>query len=76
VRWNLNRHTVMGHVRRSGVPLRVQGITKADLPAVIRLYKEGLSLAAIGERYGVAHTTVRKELMKAGVPRRKPWRRS
>lgn len=72
-RWGINRHTVMKHLRASGVELRRQGIAEADIPEVVRLYESGLSLARIGERYGCEHSTVRNVLLKMGVKMRKPW---
>lgn len=76
-RFRLNKTTVRAHLRRAGVPTRLNPIklTADDVGTVANLYARGQSLAVIGKQFGVNAETVRKALVRSGVsPRaRKGW---
>jgi hypothetical protein len=46
------------------------GEDPAVIAETVRLYRTGLSCAAVGERMGVTHSAVLSRLQKAGEPRR------
>ena len=74
--FKIHRVTASQHLQRSGVVMRRQGLSDADTVTAADLYAEGWSLARIGERFGVAHTTVRRALLVVGVRMREPWERA
>ncbi len=76
VRFGLHRTTVAGHLRRTGIILRRQGIPDDQLAQVVRLYGEGWSCQRLAERYSCDDETVRQTLKRAGVRLRAPWERS
>lgn len=47
-----------------------------DVAAITAAYESGLSLAEVGQRFGISDETVRQILKGAGVPRRRPARRN
>lgn len=68
-RFGVNRTTVMGHVKRRGVPRRREcGWGPEELAFAARLYAEGHSLAAVGRRLGVDKSTVSNRFRRAGLP--------
>ena len=74
-RFNVNRTTVLTHLDRNSVPRRQTGpkLSAEDVARAAGLYRDGLSLAAIGHRFGVTASTVGKALRRANVqirPRR------
>lgn len=73
--FKVHRVTVAGQLRRLAVPLRRQGITDDNLPEATRLYREGWSLARLGEKYGCHAETVRQALLRTGITLRAPWER-
>jgi DNA-binding CsgD family transcriptional regulator len=78
-RFNIHRTTVLAHLERNGVPRRRSGpkLRDEDVEAAI-LYRDGLSLKAIGVRFLVAPDTIEKALRHVGVkirPRR-GWSRA
>ena len=73
--FKVNRTTVLAHLDRNGVPRRPTGPKLSDKHAAEAgdLCRDGLSLAAIGHRFGVTASTVGKALRRANVqirPRR------
>jgi lambda repressor-like predicted transcriptional regulator len=50
--------TVRRHLAKAGVPTRRSPLSGDQLEEAKRLRADGWSLRALGERYGVAHTTV------------------
>jgi hypothetical protein len=74
-RFNVNRTTVLAHLDRNSVPRRQTGpkLSAEDVARAAGLYRDGLSLAAIGQRLRVNASTVGKALRRAEVqirPRR------
>ena len=75
VAFGLHRQTVTDHLERRGVPRRVnvRKLTPRDIAIGARLYESGDSLATVARALNVDATTVRRELVRAGVairPRR------
>ncbi len=75
LRWELHRTTVAGHLLRTGVPLRRQGIPNQELEEAVRLYGGGWSCQRLAERYDCDDETVRQALKRSGVKMRMPWER-
>jgi predicted DNA-binding protein YlxM (UPF0122 family) len=67
--YEIHRTTVLDHLKRAGVPTRPnrRKLTDEQVKEAARLYQGGLSLKAVGQRFGVDAQTVRKKLKKAGV---------
>ena len=79
-RFNIHRTTVLAHLERNGVPRRRSGpkLSDEDVHEAAVLYRDGLSLKAIGVRFLVAPDTIGKGLRRVGVkvrPRR-GWTRA
>jgi hypothetical protein len=73
--FKIHRTTVLAHLERNGVPRRRMGskLSDEDVDGAAVLYRDGLSLEAIGHRFLVAPDTVAKALRHVGVqlrPRR------
>ena len=66
-----HRTTVSEVLKRNGVKLRRTPAPADQIQEMIRLYESGLSLARVGERFGVNASTVLKHLRERGVPTRK-----
>ena len=78
--FNIHRTTVLAHLERNGVPRRRSGpkLSNEDVHEAAILYRDGLSLKAIGRRFLVAPDTIGKALRRVGVkirPRR-GWTRA
>jgi hypothetical protein len=66
--FGVNRTTVIGHVRRHGVPKRDRrALRGTDLNRAIDLYAEGRSADWVAGELEVAASTVRRALKNAGV---------
>jgi hypothetical protein len=76
IRLQVNRHTVAAALERAGVQPRARGLTPAQVAQACRLYRDGWSLARIGETHAVTANTVRRYLLLAGVAMRSPNERS
>lgn len=78
--FRINRTTVLGHVRRHGVPKRDRrGLLGDNLDRAIELYIAGRSADWVAEELEVAPSTVRRALKDAGVamrPQGRPRRSS
>ena len=70
--WDVHRETVRQHLDRAEVPHRPVGLSLEVVPELTRMYDSGCSLLAIGKKYGVAGSTVRRHLLAAGVAIRRP----
>jgi uncharacterized protein (DUF433 family) len=64
--FGVHRTTVIAHLERQGAPRR-SGIVANNIDEAIRLYKEGWSLARVGEHFDVDAETVRRALRTAKV---------
>ena len=61
------RTTVTAILERSGVELRLAGLSNAQVAEACRLYPGGWWLARLADRYSVNDMTVRRYLLLAGV---------
>jgi DNA invertase Pin-like site-specific DNA recombinase len=59
-----HRATVSGTLRREGAGVRMRGLDREQTDEAIKLYADGMSLARIGEHFGVDHGTVGRQLRK------------
>jgi len=74
--FHVNRTTVLGHVRRHGVPKRDRRALRQDgIQRAVKLYAEGRSAEWVAEELDVAASTVRRDLKEAGVTMRPGGRR-
>jgi hypothetical protein len=73
----VNRTTVLGHVRRNGVPKRDRrALRQDDVKRAAKLYAEGRSAEWVAGELQVAASTLRRALKDAGVIVRPKGRRS
>ncbi len=65
-RFNIHRTTVLAHLERNGVPRRRSGpkLSDDDVHEAAGLYRDGLSLKAIGVRFLVPPDTIGKALRR------------
>ncbi len=70
-----HRETVVRHLVHARVEIRQRGLTIGQAEAVKSLYLDGLTLAEIGQRFGVASSTVGRCLHGQGVSLRPAARR-
>ena len=74
--FRVNRTTVLGHVRRHGVPKRDRrALQGGDVERAAELYAGGQSAEWVAAQLGVAASTVRRALKDAGVVLRPGGRR-
>ena len=74
--FRVHRTTVLGHVRRHGVPKRQgRALQGGDVNRVAQLYAAGKSADWVAAQLGVAASTVRRTLKDAGVALRPGGRR-
>jgi lambda repressor-like predicted transcriptional regulator len=69
-RYELHKRTIADHLRRRGVQPRYIALTDTDIRIAAKLYRQGLSLVAIGDRFGVNDCTIMRALHKLGVTMR------
>jgi transposase-like protein len=68
----IHRVTVSEIIRRAGVSTRRRGLDPGQVERALRLYREGWSLARLGQRFEVDGTTVWRALRGRGVVMRPP----
>jgi hypothetical protein len=68
--FDVHRTTIVRHLADARVATRYRILSDADLVEAHRLYEQGLSLARVGEHFGVATRTVLNAFQRAGVPTR------
>jgi hypothetical protein len=74
--FRVNRTTVLGHVRRHGVPKRDRRALQGDeVDRAAQLYAGGQSADWVAAQLGVAASTVRRALKDAGMTLRPAGRR-
>lgn len=56
------------------MPIRRQGLPEDKVAEAAELYRSGLTLAQVGERYGVSVNAVRSKLLAVGVEMRRSRR--
>jgi hypothetical protein len=71
-RFGIERRTVSNILHRHQVPMRRRGLSPEQVDDAIHLYNLGWSLARVGQRLGVDHTTVLTKLRERGMPTRDP----
>jgi len=74
-RFGVHRTTVTCLLRRHNVQPRPVGLSPGQLCDATRLYREGWSLAKLGDKFGVDDMTVRRYLLLADVAMRSPHER-
>ena len=62
--------TIVRTLRNAGADVRYLAMTDDDVDDARRMYESGLSLAAVGEHFGVATRTVLNAFRNAGVATR------
>lgn len=66
--FRIDRTTILGHVRRHGIPKRDRRALRGDdVARAVNLYTEGRSAEWVAEELRVAPSTVRRGLRDAGV---------
>jgi transposase len=65
--FEVERRTVSAILQREGVPPRQRGLNVEQVDEAVQLYGQSWSLARIGEKLGVEHSTVRNRLRERGV---------
>ena len=74
-RFGVHRTTVTCLLRRHNVQPRPVGLSPGQLNDTTRLYREGWSLAKLGDKFGVDDMTERRYLLLADVAIRSPHKR-
>jgi hypothetical protein len=75
-RWfGIHRNTVTDLLVRHGIELRQVGLSPNQVRDACRLYRDGWSLAKLGDKFGVDDMTVRRYLLLADVAIRSPHER-
>lgn len=75
--FGVHKATVIAHLERAGVPGRRwpgRTLSLTQVQEAVQLYESGLSLVAVGERFGVDKRQVSRALRGAGVEIRKSCR--
>ncbi len=74
--YHIHRTTVMNHLRRNKVKTRRfhRGLNGGQVRRAAERYTFGMSLAQLGEEFGVDAEVIRREFIKLGLPRRLPGR--
>lgn len=70
--YGIAKATVLKLLRTNGATIRRQGLTPADVKHAIGLYRDGRSLAWIGDQLSVSPMTVSSALKRSGITLRDP----
>ncbi|WP_100517200.1 helix-turn-helix domain-containing protein [Mycobacteroides abscessus] len=65
--YGIAKGTVLKLLRANNATMRRQGLNAVTAKQAATLYRDGKSLAAIGEKFGVNPTTVRSALVKQNI---------
>jgi len=68
MKFDINRLTVMEHVKRARIRPRWRILTPEDMIHAINLYQAGQSLEQVGDQLGVNAETIRLTLRRHGTP--------
>ena len=68
--FGLSKGSVLKVLREAGAVMRNQGLNDGQIEEAQQLYEIGWSLARVGEKFGVDHGTVWRQLVKRGVQMR------
>jgi len=75
--YRLGKGSVLKILRSGGAAIRVpRRLSESEIDEVVALYRDGQSLARIGERFGVVADTVSAALEGRGIARRDPQGRA
>jgi DNA-binding MarR family transcriptional regulator len=74
-RFGIHRVTVTALLKRHGNELRHAGLAPEQIPVAASLYRQGWSLAKLGDLLGADPSTVWRKLRAAGVRMRSPNQR-
>ncbi|MCX4098022.1 hypothetical protein [Nocardia sp. alder85J] len=67
-KFSIQRQTVSKHLHASGVTMRQQGLSEAQVERAVELYvEERLTLKQVGAKLGADAGTVRLALLRRGV---------
>lgn len=72
-KFGIHRSTVGKFLKERGIETRPT-LKPEDIPTAAALYRSGLTLAQVAQRYGIAKDTVRLKLIEAGVTMRSSWK--
>ncbi|MFT4264080.1 MAG: hypothetical protein QM572_11910 [Nocardioides sp.] len=72
IEFGIERRTVSIRLKAAGVSMRHQAPTNAQVDEMVRLYRSGLSMAAVGEGLGFHPASVLRHLRRRGVVTRDP----
>lgn len=70
--FGLHRTTVRAILDRAGITVRPREMSTTQVNLAIKLYADGLSLQAVGERLGFNAQTIANRLLVAGIQMRSP----
>lgn len=73
--FKIHRSTVSEHLKRQGIDMRGQGLTRDQVREAAELYRNDWSLSRLGDRFEVDGTTVWRALRQTEVVMRKPSER-
>ncbi len=73
-RLGIERGLIADLLRERGVAMKCRLVDAVDIEAATDLYTSGLSLAKVGEHFGVSAWSVLRAFRSSGVPTRKPRR--
>lgn len=73
--FGLHRTTVRAILDRAGATVRPREMSSAQVNLAVKLYAEGLSLQAVGERLGFNAQTIANRLQNQGLQMRDPHER-
>lgn len=65
-KYGIARQTVIDHCKRAGRARQVRPLDAAEAREAARLYETGLSLVAVGERFGVGRGAVKTAVLARG----------
>lgn len=66
----VNCRTISAHLARRGVRTRYRILGEEEMANAVRLYERGLSLARVGEHFGVSAGTMLNAFKRTSVPTR------
>jgi DNA-binding CsgD family transcriptional regulator len=73
-KYGRNRNTVSSVLKRNGVVVTRERMDESAIRQAKQLFADGLSLKQVGQQLGICESTIRKTLMRSGVPMRLPRR--
>lgn len=74
-RFGVYHRTVVAHLVRRSVPMRVRGLAEEHTSEAVRLYEGGMTLMEVGLHFGVSQGAVKRAVVAAGATIRPRGRR-